>query len=38
MSWEEKFKDIQEHLASWEFVKQLPPEAGPFKQLPGGER
>ena len=38
MSWEEKFKDIQEHLASWEFVKQLPPEAGPFKLLPGGER
>jgi hypothetical protein len=38
MNWEEKFKELQEQLETWEFIKTLPQEVGPFKLLPGGER
>ncbi len=37
MGWEEKFNELKNNLDNWEFVKELPKEAGPFKLLPGGE-
>lgn len=37
MSWKEKYDELKKNLTTWDFIKQLPPEVGPFKLIQGGK-